>query len=195
MESSKLHSIWISSLRVVCVAVFVSLNSISVVVADDVVRAIEPIVRTVDLNIGDEQQITLCDGETVTVRLVGLTETRDSLRDAVRVAKVIVEVNDELGELTSATYNLPQRVGGVQVDCPVTRGYVASSSKQNAWSLEKQARIRLWPDGSPWIRPGTLTYPVRQRWFASDTQMANDPCYVNGGGSPRSDEHLLPLRS
>jgi hypothetical protein len=47
--------------------------------------------------------------------------------------------------------------------------------------LEKDARLRLWPAGSPRERPGTFGYPVRQRWFASSTQMANEPVYVDHG--------------
>jgi hypothetical protein len=39
--------------------------------------------------------------------------------------------------------------------------------------------LRLWPEGSPWINPGTMVYPLKQRWFASATQMANEPCYVD----------------
>jgi hypothetical protein len=61
---------------------------------------------------------------------------------------------------------------------------VENSSKANAWGLVKDARLRLWPAGSPWIRPGTFLYPVRQTWFATDTQMANVPCYVNACDVP-----------
>jgi murein DD-endopeptidase MepM/ murein hydrolase activator NlpD len=32
--------------------------------------------------------------------------------------------------------------------------------------------------------PGTFVYPVRQRWFASATQMANEPTYVDGFEQP-----------
>jgi hypothetical protein len=39
----------------------------------------------------------------------------------------------------------------------------------------------LWPAGSPWITPGTFLYPVKQKWFAADTQMANEPVFVDGG--------------
>src|SRR5205823_13601683 len=46
------------------------------------------------------------------------------------------------------------------------------------------ARIRLWPAGSPWIDPTSFLYPARQRWFASSTQMANEPTYVDGGEQP-----------
>jgi hypothetical protein len=34
------------------------------------------------------------------------------------------------------------------------------------------------------LRPGTFVYPARQRWFASATQMANEPVYVDGGEEP-----------
>src|SRR5581483_4905087 len=54
----------------------------------------------------------------------------------------------------------------------------------DACGLDKDARVRLWPAGSPWINPGTLRYPARQRWFASDTHMANEPVFVDGGENP-----------
>ena len=146
--------------------------------------AVEPLVRTVDLNVGQSQEVTLCDGAKVTVELLDLKERRDSVRKAVRRAVVRVNVGGHVVNLASSTYHLPVTVGGVQVDCPVTKGYVKNSSKSNAWGLVKDARIRLWPAGSPFVRPGTFVYPVRQKWFASDTQMANVPCYVNACDVP-----------
>jgi murein DD-endopeptidase MepM/ murein hydrolase activator NlpD len=134
--------------------------------------------------VGQKHQVTLHDGTKATVTLLELTEKRDSVRNAVRRAQVKVEVNGQMVSLVSSTYNLPKAVGGVQVDCPVTKGYLQNSSPANAWGLVKDARLRLWPAGSPWIRPGTFVYPVRQKWFASDTQMANVPCYVNACDIP-----------
>ena len=78
---------------------------------------------------------------------------------------------------------MPVAAGGVQVDCPITGGYLANSN-QNFWGLEKDARIRIWPAGSPWIDPASFVYPARQRWFAASTQMANEPVYVDGGEKP-----------
>jgi murein DD-endopeptidase MepM/ murein hydrolase activator NlpD len=140
---------------------------------------IEPLVRTVDLDVGQTSQVTLHDGTKATVTLLELTEKRDSVRNAVRRAEVKVKVNGQTVSLVSSTYHLPTDAGGVQIDCPVTKGYVQNSSKANAWGLVKDARLRLWPAGSPWIHPGTFGYPVKQKWFANDTQMANVPCYVN----------------
>ncbi len=145
---------------------------------------IEPLVRVVDLDIGETRQVTLHNGDKATVKLLELSEKRDSVRKAVRRAEVKVEVNGQKGTLISSTYHLPTVIGGVQIDCPVTKGYVQDSSKANDWGLEKDARLRLWPSGSPWIRPGTFIYPVKQKWFANDTQMANVPCYVNACDIP-----------
>jgi CubicO group peptidase (beta-lactamase class C family)/murein DD-endopeptidase MepM/ murein hydrolase activator NlpD len=145
---------------------------------------IAPLVRTVDLDIGETQVVELADRSKVTVKLLDVWERRDPLRNAVREARVTVEVNGNAVEVSSAMYHLPVTVAGVQIDCPVTGGYIGDSSKQNAWGLKKAARLRLWPAGWPWVRPGTFAYPVRQRWFAGDTQMANEPTFVNGDERP-----------
>jgi murein DD-endopeptidase MepM/ murein hydrolase activator NlpD len=143
---------------------------------------IEPLFRTVDLNVGQQCEVELCDGTKTTVKLVDLQEKRDALRNAVREARVTVEVDGRPVSLVAAYYRLPVTVGKVQIDCAITTGCVQEG--RNPWELDADARLRLWPAGSPWIRPGTFVYPAKQRWFASDTQMANDPVYVDGGEIP-----------
>ncbi len=144
---------------------------------------IDPLVRVVDLNVGDETAVELVDGTTAKVKLLKLDEITDTVCFAVRKAVVTVEVNGVKTQLTSATYHLPREVGGVQIDCSITRGYVANS-RNSAWGLKKDARLRLWPAKSEWIRADSFVYPVKQKWFATDTQMANDPVYVDGGDIP-----------
>ncbi|MHC4399914.1 MAG: PKD domain-containing protein [Planctomycetota bacterium] len=144
--------------------------------------SVEPLLRVVDLNVGQEAEVVLSNGKTATLKLLDLEETRDELRNAVRRAEVTVEINGRKATLVAAFYRLPVTVGDVQVDCAVTKGCVQEG--KNPWALDADARLRLWPAGSPWIRPGTFTYPLNQRWFASDTQMANDPVYVDGGENP-----------
>ena len=133
--------------------------------------------------IGESAQIKLADGSVAKVKLLYVQEKRDSMAKAVREAKVKVEVNGTEVWLTSANYNLPQSVGGVQIDCPITRGYNADSG-EDSWGLEKDARLRVWPKGTPWINPGTFVYPLKQRWFATSTQFSNEPTYVDGGDKP-----------
>jgi len=143
-----------------------------------------PLVTVADLDVGESQTVRLHDGSEGTIKLLDLKETRDEIRNAVRRAVVKVEVNGQTVSLVSSTYHLPIAAGGVQIDCPVTKGYLQKSRKENPWGLTKDARLRLWPAGSPWIKPDTFIYPVKQRWFASDTQMANVPVFVDGGEVP-----------
>lgn len=143
----------------------------------------QPTLRAVDLKLGEAAEVKLADGSTAKVTLLDLQEKTDSMAHAVREAKVKVQVNGAEAWLTSANYHLPQTVGGVQIDCPITRGYNANSG-EDSWGLEKDARLRLWPAGAPWIEPGTFVYPLKQRWFATSTQFSNEPTYVDGGDKP-----------
>jgi len=140
-------------------------------------------VRVVDLHVGESQTVELCDGTRAEVKLVNVEERRDRVRSAVREARVKVEVNGQPITLTSATYYLPSTIAGVQMDCPITKGHLANSSV-DVWALVEDARLRLWRAGSPLIPRGTFVYPLKQGWFASDSQMANEPTFVNGDERP-----------
>ncbi len=155
----------------------------SAITAKPLTTEITPLVRVVDLNVGDLREVELCDGSRATVKLLDLQETHDSVRGAVRRAEVTVEVNGKQVKIVSATYHLPTTVGNVQIDCSITKGY-NSNGKPGSWNLEKDARLRLWPAGSPLVQPDTFMYPVKQRWFATHTQMANVPTFVDGGERP-----------
>lgn len=143
-----------------------------------------PLVRTVDLNVGESAEVELCDGSKATVKLIELQETRDTVRAAVRRAVATIEANGQRVQLVAAAYNLPTTIAGVRIDCAVTQGYTDGSTPKNVWGLEKDARLRLWPAGSPLVDPATFSYPVKMKWFASDTQMANVPVFVDGGEVP-----------
>ena len=138
----------------------------------------QPLVRVVDISVGETTQLELCNGQQVSVQLLSLRESRDPIRQAVRSAKVTVKVDGEEITLESGMYNLPRRVAGVQIDCSVTQGY-NSNGTPSFWGLDKDARLRLWPADSPLLVPGSLIYPVDQRWFATRTWFDNEP--VDGG--------------
>src|SRR5262245_55777071 len=145
----------------------------------------QPLFRTVDLNRGEAQEVELTDGTKVKIKLLEVEEVRDSLRSAIRLARVKVEINGSTATLTSGNYRLPVTVAGVQIDCPVTRGFYRNCDPfEDSWGLDKDARLRLWLADSPWFAPGTFVYPAKQRWFANPTQMGNEPSYVDGGDVP-----------
>jgi len=114
------------------------------------------------------------------VALVDVIETRDPVQSAVREARVRVRVNNNSVELSCGNYQLPIATGKVQIDCPVTKGYRTNSTTDH-WGLRKDARLRIWPANSPWIDPPQFGYPLKQRWFLTHTQMANEPTYVDRG--------------
>lgn len=150
-------------------------------------KGIEPLRIVTDLNIGESVKMKLNNGESVELTLLDTKAVFDELRNAVRSAKARVSVNGDEVWLDVANYNLPVSVGNVQIDCPVIKAYNSKSSHLH-WGLKKEARLRIWPAGSPYITPGTFGYPIKQRLFASDTQMGNEPSFVDGdevlGNSP-----------
>ena len=134
----------------------------------------------VNLSIGESQDVILVNGENVTIKLIDVEEIHDELRDAVREAHVKVSVDGEEVTIISGNYYLPVKVGNVKIDCPVTGGYV-KNARIDDYGFDKEARIRIWPGDSPFLTPGTFVYPVKQRWFADDTQMGNEPVFVDWG--------------
>jgi len=139
-----------------------------------------PVRVVAELDIGESQDVLLSNGETVKLSLMQVDVFRDSLRNAIRSARVKVSVDGEEITITSGNYNLPVTAGKVQIDCPVVKDY-STTSRRNIWALEKDARFRLWPEGSPFIAPGTFVYPVKQEWLASMSQTGNEPTYVDWG--------------
>ncbi len=146
---------------------------------------IHPLVRVVDMKVGATEKVELSNRFHATVTLVEVRETRDPIREAIRKAEVDVEVNGEKVTIECGNYNLPVTVTDVDIDCTITGGYRSNSHREgDAWNLDLDARLRLWPKGYPFIKPGTFVYPVKQRWFASHTQMSNQPVFVDGGEIP-----------
>jgi len=128
-----------------------------------VAATIEPLVRVIDLDVGETHQITLHDGTKATVTLLELAEKRDSVRNAVRKAQVKVKVNGQTTSLVSSTYHLPTAIGGVQIDCPVTKGYLQNSSKANAYGQLLQDTDILLPAEAEPARHVYHLYVVRSR--------------------------------
>jgi murein DD-endopeptidase MepM/ murein hydrolase activator NlpD len=144
---------------------------------------VAPLMSTVDLDKGRPVEVKLHNGASARVELLERTEISDNVRGAVRNSRVRVKVNGSEIQLDCGNYRLPVTVAGVQIDCAVTTGLLGNS-RDNPWGLVTDARLRLWPAGSAFMPPGTYVYPVKQRWFATDTQMANQPSFVDGSETP-----------
>ncbi|HEU0123288.1 MAG TPA: PKD domain-containing protein [Bryobacteraceae bacterium] len=134
----------------------------------------------VDLTLHQQQSVTLPGGAKISVELMAASETRDGLQSAVREARVRVKVDGQEAELRCGNYELPRTMGRVQADCPITAAYMKNSNIDH-WGLRAAARIRLWPAGSPWMTPNEFGYPLKQRWFLTQTQMSNEPTHADRG--------------
>ena len=75
-----------------------------------------PLLRAVDLKIGETQTIELSNRKKVAVKLLDLVEVKDDIRDAVRSARVKVEVDGQAVTLFSGNYHLPQTIAGVHIE-------------------------------------------------------------------------------
>jgi murein DD-endopeptidase MepM/ murein hydrolase activator NlpD len=138
----------------------------------------KPLHRTLDLAVGEAQEVELSDGKNVTVKLLELQETREPLCSAIVAPRIKIAAAGREGWVAACNYHLPQKIGPVQIDCPITKGYY-DKTNTDFWALKKDARLRVWPAESPLVEPGTFTYPLKQRWFAGDTWMGNEPILVN----------------
>lgn len=127
-----------------------------------------------ELDIGQTGEIRLVNGETVTLTLLDIEETRSDVRDIISEVRLRIKVDGEEAELTCGTYNLPVLVGRVKIDCPAVKNYLFNSMRDH-WKLTKDARFRLWPVDSPYLREGTFDYPLKQRWMANFTHSGNEP--------------------
>ena len=133
-----------------------------------------PLLRAVDMNVGETASVALHDGSRVELGVLAVEATNDVVFDAVRQVSVTIRVNGMKKTIRSGNYNLPVTLGNVQIDCPVTLDYMKRANV-DWWGLEKDVRLRLWPAGSPFAWPGTFVFPVSQKWLASFTQYSNEP--------------------
>jgi len=134
----------------------------------------EPLFRTLDLDLGEKIEVELIDGSRHVIQALDTRVKKDDLTGAVRETLVLVSINKSRIWLVSGSYQLPVALNGIQIDCPVTNSLLQTTDR-NAWSLEKDIRLRVWPANSNWITPGTFCYPLDHKLFASYTQMTNMP--------------------
>jgi murein DD-endopeptidase MepM/ murein hydrolase activator NlpD len=136
--------------------------------------------ETVDMDIGEQADIALKDGTSAKVRILAVDETYDRVCRALRSADIHLEIDGNKVTIPCANYSLPTVSGRVKVDCQAVKAYMRNTNR-DYWALENDVRLRLWPANWPLLPPDSFVYPLKQRWFATRTQMANEPTYVDGG--------------
>lgn len=136
-----------------------------------------PLFETFDLTVGE----TVITASGANLTLVSVNEPVGDVWGEISRPEVTVSVDGKNATLVAGMYRLPEKVGKVQLDCPITGG-LRDNSHIDHWALETDARIRVWPAGTPWIDRGTFGYPLEQRWFASHTAFSNEPVAARPNG-------------
>lgn len=136
-----------------------------------------------DMNVGETVEFRFERRGTLhKLKLIDFKEEKDEFRGAVRSAKLNVEVNGEAFPVFCENYTLSKYIKEhrIQVECMATRGLV-DTGKENAWSLSKDVRIRISPYYFYHFAIGEFVYPLENPLFTGETQLGNEPVFVNGG--------------
>lgn len=142
--------------------------------------------RNFDLDVDESVVFELPDGSKKTVTLIEVSEPRCNVRGVIRKPMVTIEVDGEQKRIVSGHYHMPVLVGGVRLDCPVTKELADSRSggKEDVFALDKSALVRCWAPKSCLYGRCPMVYPVKQVWFATMTQMCNERTYIDADELP-----------
>ena len=138
-----------------------------------------------DLALGETAVFRLKDGTSRKIKLMEVNEPRCRVRGVIRFPEITIDVDGERAKVPAGLYNSPQLVNGVKIGCSLTHDMAEILKKQSDWrAFDKDARIRCWGPDEPLFGTPPLVYPVKQRWFATMTQMTNERTCVGSGELP-----------
>lgn len=131
-----------------------------------------------DMNLGETIQVGFKKKQLIKIKLATLKENRDSVRNALRSAKVELEIEGIIYPVYCENYTLPKDLDahGIKVECLATKGL-------NLESLKKDVRLRFYPISRHYFYYDQFMFPLESPLFSNDTQLGNEPVFVNGGES------------
>ena len=104
------------------------------------------------LDVNDEYQFKLKDGSKRVIRLISVKEYSDSVVGMVRKARVNVEVNGKLLNLTCAPYVMPTEIEGVRIQADTTSTLL---------SIPKKVQFSVWDASNPIVHADRFGFPIR----------------------------------
>ncbi len=103
------------------------------------------------LDVNEEYQFELKDGSKRAIRLISVKEYSDSVVGMVRKARINVEVNGKLLNLTCAPYVMPTEIEGVRIQADTT----------SAWlSVPKRVQFSVWDASNPIVDADKFGFPI-----------------------------------
>jgi hypothetical protein len=104
------------------------------------------------LDVNEEYQFKLKDGSKRVIRLLSVEEYSDSVVGMVRKAKVNVEVNGKLLNLTCAPYVMPTEFDEIRIQADTTSKWL---------SIPKRVQFSVWDAGNPIVNAEKFVFPIR----------------------------------
>jgi PKD repeat protein len=139
--------------------------------------------KLVKLKIGGETTVTLFDNTTTTIKLLEVVYHKDKVREAVREARIHLDVDGIDKWIVAGTYNLPEAFGDVKIDCPFAKEYLvrAWEMPEYAWRLDgNDVILRVWPVNAPVNPNGLIHYHIDQKWGISNSTVVLEPVESDG---------------
>ena len=150
--------------------------------------------KRVLLKIGETKTVTLFDKTTTTIKLLEVVYHKDKIRDAVREARIHLDVDGVDRWIVAGTYNLPEEFGNVKIDCPFAKEYLvrAWEMPKYAWRIgDNEVILRVWPVDAPVNAKGLIHYHINQKWGISNSTVVLEPVESDGDASrPNTNEDI-----
>lgn len=129
------------------------------------------------LNPGESYLFRLKNGIGRTIRLVSITEHKDSAINVIRRADVAVEIDGKPLTMVCAPYVMPTVVNGLRIQADTTSGWV---------DMPKRVQFSAWDASDPVVDTSCFSFPIRDyRLFSHGTQAFNEPVHLGqGDGDP-----------
>ena len=132
--------------------------------------------QVLDLSSGESAAITLADGKSRTIKLIGLREFTEpyfesaegKITQAVVRATFEVEVDGVKASLTGGPFRMPTAVNGLAVLLSCTRNWSGGISPD---PISKEVRLEVRDATLPWVTLAGYVFPIRgYRWRAMNYQ-------------------------
>jgi hypothetical protein len=129
--------------------------------------------RIIGLDVGETYTFELKGGAKRAIRLVSVTEHRDSVVDLVRRADVRVEIDGKLLDLVCAPYVMPTETAGLRLQADTTSGW---------GNTPKRVQFSIWDATDPIVDTKRFGLPIRNfRLLSQGTQAYNEPVHLGAG--------------
>lgn len=126
--------------------------------------------RIVALDPGEAYQFALDGGSTRTIRLVSVTERRDSVVRLIRRADVRVEIDGQPLDLVCGPYVMPTETAGLRLQADTMSGWT---------EMPKRVQFSIWDSRDPIVDTSRFRFPIRNfRLLSHGMQAFNEPVHL-----------------